>query len=123
MSSALDRSEVLLRKLNATPESFIGGIRFELRWDASKFCDLCLALQAATKAQCGTNTLARDLSQLFWYCGTFVPLWVQQRDFAVGQPDVNHEKACSLLRRLGDAWFGDDSRLADEELAERLADI
>jgi hypothetical protein len=123
MTSALETSDVLARELNAAPDSFVAGVRFDLHWDSVKFSELCQALQSATRAHVGKNDLPRDLSQLFWYCGTFIPMWVQQRDFTVGQSGVNYEKACSLLKRLGDAWFGDDSLLSNEELATRLAAI
>jgi hypothetical protein len=70
MASALNNPEVLARELNASPDSFIAGIRFDLRWDSAKFAELCEALQAATKRHAGSGELPRDLSQLFWYCGT-----------------------------------------------------
>ena len=123
MASALDNSEILARELNATPGSFIAGIRFDLRWDSTKFSELCEALQAATKQHVGSSDLPRDLSQLFWYCGTFIPMFVQQRDFTVGQSHVNYERACSLLKRLGDAWFCDDCLLGDDEFTSRLTAI
>jgi hypothetical protein len=113
---ALDKSEVLSRELNASPGSFIAGVRFDLRWDSAKFSELCEALQTATKEYVGSSELPRDLSQLFWYCGTFIPMLVQQRDFIVGQSHINYEKACSLLKRLGNAWFADDSLIGDDEL-------
>jgi hypothetical protein len=121
VASAHDKSEVLAREVNASPGSFIAGVRFDLRWDPATFSELCEALQAATKQHVGSRELPRDLSQLFWYCATFIPVFVQQRDFTVGQSHVNYEKACSLLKRLGDAWFADDSLLADDELARELA--
>ena len=123
MASALDKSEVLTREWNASPGSFVACVRFDLRWDAAKFSALCEALQAATKEYVGRTDLPRDLSQLFWYCGTFIPIFVQQRNFTVGRPHVNYDKACSLLKRLGDAWFAEDNLLTDEELASKLAAI
>jgi hypothetical protein len=123
MASPLDKSDVLARELNASPGSFIAGVRFELRWDPAKFAELCEALQAAAKQHVGSSELPRDLSQLFWYCGTFIPMFVQQRDFTVGQSNVNYEKACSLLKRLGNAWFGDDCLLGDDEVAALLTAI
>jgi hypothetical protein len=123
MASTIDKSEVLAREWNASPGSFIAGMRFDLRWDSAKFATLCEALQAATKEYAGRSDLPRDLSQLFWYCGTFIPMLVQQRDFTVGQSHVNYDKAFSLLKRLGDAWFADDSLLTDDELASKLAAI
>ena len=104
-----------------TPGSFIAGVRFDLRWDSAKFSEFCEALHTATRQYAGRSELPRGLSQLFWYCGTFIPMFVRQRDFTVGQSHVNYEKACSLLERLGNAWFGDDSLLSDDELASKLA--
>ncbi len=121
MASALDKSEVVVRELNATPGSFIAGVRFDLRWDSAKFAELCEALQAETHQHAGSSNPPRDLSQLFWYCGTFIPRWVQQRDFTIGQSHVNCEKVCLLLKRLGDAWFADDSLLANDEFTTLLA--
>ena len=123
MASALDKSEVLTRELNASPRSFVAGLRFDLRWDSAKFSELCEALQAATRRHVGSSELPRDLSQLFWYCATFIPVWVQQRDFTVRQSHVNYEKASWLLKRLGDAGFADDCLLGDDELANTLAAI
>jgi hypothetical protein len=123
MVSDRDRSEVLSRELNAMPGSFISGVRFGLQWDSAKFSELCEALHAATKRRVRSSDLPRDLSQLFWYCGTFIPMWVQQRDFTVGQSHVNYEEACSLLKRLGDAWFADGNLFSDDELAGRLTAI
>src|SRR4051812_21501225 len=123
MASALNNPEVLARELNASPDSFVAGIRFDLRWDSAKFSELCEALQAATKQHAGSGELPRDLSQLFWYCGTFIPMWVQQRDFTVGQSHIDYDKACSLLKRLGNAWFADDNLLGDDEFVALLAAI
>ena len=69
MASALDKSEVLAREWNASPGSFIAGVRFDLRWDSAKFSTLCEALQAATKEYAGRTELPRDLSQLFGIAG------------------------------------------------------
>lgn len=120
MASALENSDVLVRELTASPGSFIAAVRFELRWDSAKFSELCNALQAATKQYVGVSDLPRDLSQLFWYCGTFIPMWVQQRVFTVGQSNINYENARSLLMRLGNAWFADDGPLDDDEFAAML---
>jgi hypothetical protein len=118
-----DHAQLLTRELGASPGSFIAGLRFELRWDSAKFSQLCAALHAAAKTYAGNTTLPRDLSQLFWYCGTFLPRWLDQRDFRVGQPHVDYDKASALLKRLGDAWFGDDCLLNDSELAEALSAV
>jgi hypothetical protein len=109
--------------VNASPGSFIAGVRNDLRWESTKFAELCEALHAATKQHVGSDNVPRDLSQLFWYCGTFIPMWVQQRVFTVGQSHVNYEKACALLKRLSNAWFGDECLLPDDELASALAAI
>ncbi|HEY2589064.1 MAG TPA: hypothetical protein VGI81_25195 [Tepidisphaeraceae bacterium] len=123
MASTFNKSEVLVRELSASPGSFIAAVRFDLRWDSAKFSELCKALQTATKEYVGLSDLPRDLSQLFWYCATFIPMWVQQRDFATGQSHINYEKACYLLKRLGNAWFADDSLLGDDEFAAMMAAI
>jgi len=55
MASALNNPEVLARELNASPESFIAGIRFDLRWDSAKLSELCEVLQPATKQHAGSG--------------------------------------------------------------------
>jgi hypothetical protein len=123
MASVFDSSDVLERELNPVSGSFIAGIRFDLHWDPVKFAEMCQALHAISKAHIGSKELRRDVSQLFWYCGTFLPMWIEQRDFRVGQPHVDYDKAYSLLKRLGDGWFGDDCLLTDEEFARELAAV
>ncbi|HYE20509.1 MAG TPA: hypothetical protein VEA69_18825 [Tepidisphaeraceae bacterium] len=128
MALVRDDSEILKRELDAAPDSFVGRLRFELRWDSTRFAELCGLLRAAADAQRGAVDLPRGLSQLFWYCGTFIPTWVRQRDFTVGQSGVNYDEACTLLKRLGDAWFcgddeEDDEPISEEELAGRLAAV
>jgi len=108
---------------DAVVGSFTASFRFDLKWDNEKFIRLCWALHAATKHHRGVSTLPRDLSQVFWWCGTFVPLWVEQTDFRVGQPSIDYDEAKSLLRSLGHQWFGEGDPLGDAEIAKRLSAV
>jgi hypothetical protein len=115
--------QVLYRELNASPGSFIAALRFDLKWDNHKFVELCWALHDAAKQNRGEATVPRGVSQLFWYCGTFVPFWIEQRDFRVGQPAVDLARAMRLLRLLGNDWFGEGELSTDAEIGKELAAI
>jgi hypothetical protein len=112
-----DYAEVIEREVQASPHSFIGGVRVDLRWDGDKFADLCAALHVAARVHRDDDRLPRAISQVLWYCATLLPMWLRQRDFTVGQPAVDYDRALKLMRRLGDEWFGVDSILPDDEVA------
>ncbi len=113
--------EVLSAEIDASQGSFIHLLRFELLWDHPKFIALCWAMHNAAKSKTKQSSLPRELSLLFWYCGTFVPEWIAQRDFRIGQPHIDYDRAIKVLRTLGNGWFGDDCVLADDEFARQLA--
>lgn len=115
--------EILLMEHDAAIGSFVASFRFHLKWDNEKFIRLCWALHQASKRHRGDSALPRDLSQSFWWCGTFVPFWIEQTDFRVGQRSIDYDKAKTLLRDLGDEWFGEGNPLTDAEIAERLAAV
>src|SRR5580698_480795 len=70
MASQPDISDLLQREMDAAPGTFLGGIRFDLRWDQGKFDVLCAALHSVAIEHARQENLPRGLSQLFWYCGT-----------------------------------------------------
>ena len=112
----------LAREAALADGSFLAGVRHSLRFDVEKFAALCRALHAASRVAAGSDTLPRELSQLVWYCGTFVPRWLGQRDFAVGQPDVDYAAVERVLRTLGSEWFTDNP-IPEAELDQLLAAV
>lgn len=120
----MDESKaILFNELDAGDGSFIAEARLHLRWNGDKFRRLCLGMYEVAKEYQGCNELPRDLCQLFWYCGTFLPRWFEQREFRVAQPHVNYDQAVKLLRSLGDAWFGEGCLISDDEFRRKMADI
>jgi hypothetical protein len=108
---------------NVSTGTFIGVVRFGLRWDNEKFVCLCWAMHAAAKQRRGDSVLPRDLSQLFWYCGTFMPMWIDQSAFRVGQPAIDYDRALRVLKLLGNEWFGEGELVSDAEIANELEAI
>lgn len=125
MSRSLEEQDqaLLLNELAAAEGSFIASVRFDLRWNSKKFRRLCRAMHNAAKANAGSGDLPRGMSQLFWYCGTFLPAWFDQREFRVGQPHVDYGQVATILRTLGNEWFGEDCLSDDTEFERQLAGI
>ncbi len=123
MQMDTDEKSILKCEVDAAEGSFVATLRYNLRWDREKFVQLCEALHSAAKANVGKPELPRELSQLFWYCGTFLPMWLEQRDFRVGQPEVDHDRANKLLKALGNEWFGEDCLIDDDDFKSQLGGI
>jgi len=115
--------ELLQSEIVAADGSFVAGVRFFMAWDSAKFVNMCRAMHDAARANTGNQCLARDVSQLFWYCGTFLPTWLDQRDFRTGQSHVDYDKVKRILRALGNEWFGEESLIDDQQLESDLQSI
>ncbi|MEO0797510.1 MAG: hypothetical protein AAFX93_20360 [Verrucomicrobiota bacterium] len=113
----------LQAELNLSKGSFLAAVRFDLVWDSEKFIELCQAMHSVSKENKGENCLDKDISQLFWYCGTFIPMWLEQRDFKVGQPDIDYHRAIEVLKKLGNEWFGDECAFEEKQFEEELKGI
>jgi len=112
--------ENLVREINASDGSFVASLRFDRIWEHVKFVRLCKALHESAKLHQGDTSLPRGLSQLFWYCGTFIPKLTDPHDLPAGSTGINYNMVVRLLEALGNEWFCEGDLLGDDELAEMI---